>query len=387
MTNKISLLVLTFFYFGFNASGQITTRQVAGKVEAPIPVYDSLENLITLQNCKQYIGQVIYILPKSKLNKLNSVMDMKGYMDFSIYPRDAGNLKENQYKPVQYEHQYSFISDYNALAGKYFKVIDVLDQTDRDKFKYNDMGLYLKLESQENHDIIYYQVVKIKEHILEGKSGPFIFVGYFEKLKHLNINRKFIAQNNLHELTEINSGKPVSCSKGSEWICADMSIIETMSDFTMIPVYVLKDSLSNEIAVGIENKVEGINASMQDFKGKEEVLIEKQKQEDEEKKQIAEEKKMEEQETIQSQKNTTANAAAKKARRENLIKKYGNKNGSMITDGHIVIGMTKQMCIDAWGKPQEINRTTGTFGVHEQWVYNIKSYLYFEGDILTTIQN
>jgi hypothetical protein len=48
MTNKISLLALTCFFFAFAASGQITTRQLADKLEAPIPVYDSLENLITL---------------------------------------------------------------------------------------------------------------------------------------------------------------------------------------------------------------------------------------------------------------------------------------------------------------------------------------------------
>ena len=105
------------------------------------------------------------------------------------------------------------------------------------------------------------------------------------------------------------------------------------------------------------------------------------------KKQIADEKKQKEQDAIQSKKNAAATAEAKKLRRENLIKKYGEKYGTMIADGHVAIGMTKPMCIDAWGKPQDINRTTGTYGVHEQWVYNMKSYLYFENDILTTIQN
>ena len=56
------------------------------------------------------------------------------------------------------------------------------------------------------------------------------------------------------------------------------------------------------------------------------------------------------------------------------------------------LGMTEQDVLDSsWGKPDEINRTTYTFGVHEQWVYRgayyNNSYLYFEDGILTTIQN
>jgi hypothetical protein len=387
MIKHFTILTMTCLFLLLYASGQITTRQAADKVDAPFPIYDSLQNLITLQNCMQYIGQDVYVLPKSKLNKLNTGKNMKGYLDFSIYPKGAGNIKENQYKPVQYEHQGSFISDYNALAGKYFTVIDVLDQTDDTKFKYEQMGLYLKLKHKENHDILYYQVVQNKEHIRNGKSGPFIFVGYFEKLKQLYKNRIFIAQKNIKELVEINSGKPVSCSKGSEWTCVDVTLIEIKGKILMIPVFVFKDSLNNEIVVGVKEKHEGLNTSISDFKDKEQMLTEKQKQEEELNKQIAEEKKQKEQMAIQSEKNATSNAEAKKLRRENLIKKYGEKNGSMIADGRVAIGMSKQMCIDSWGKPQDINRTTGTYGVHEQWVYNLKSYLYFEGDILTTIQN
>jgi len=42
--------------------------------------------------------------------------------------------------------------------------------------------------------------------------------------------------------------------------------------------------------------------------------------------------------------------------------------------------MTKQMAIDSWGEPKEINRTVFSNGVHEQWVYE-NAYLYFKNDI------
>ncbi|MBP7808840.1 MAG: hypothetical protein KA163_06080 [Bacteroidia bacterium] len=388
---KKPLFSLALLFLAFFSKGQITVREVAEKEEAPIPVYDSLNNIITFENYKKFIGQVIYISPKSKLSSI----EVKGYEGFTLLPKDGAYMKENLYKPIENEHKYNFITDYKALAGKYFKIIDILDQTDGNKFKNHERGLYLKLESKENRDIIYYRIVRVKEHLNESSSLPFILVGHFEKLKHLCLNKKFIAQKDLQGITDINTGKTVSCKNGSEWNCIDITTIETKSNTYVIPVFILKDSLSNEIAVGIEYKYEGINASMEeDFRNKATLLAKKQRleeetkrKEEELKKQIAEENKLKEQDIIQSKNNTASNAAVKKEKRESLIKKYGAKNGSLIADGQVVIGMTKQMCIDAWGKPKEINRTTGAYGIHEQWVYNLKSYLYFENDILTTIQN
>ncbi len=53
------------------------------------------------------------------------------------------------------------------------------------------------------------------------------------------------------------------------------------------------------------------------------------------------------------------------------------------------IGMTREQAIAGWGRPRDINRTSGSFGVHEQWVYGEygSGYLYFEDGVLTTIQN
>lgn len=52
------------------------------------------------------------------------------------------------------------------------------------------------------------------------------------------------------------------------------------------------------------------------------------------------------------------------------------------------IGMTPQQVINDtnWGKPKSINRTTTAAGTSEQWVYGIGTYLYFDNDRLTSIQ-
>lgn len=81
-----------------------------------------------------------------------------------------------------------------------------------------------------------------------------------------------------------------------------------------------------------------------------------------------------------------AEKVAYEAREKEMIKKYGRRNGRIIAQGKVAIGFTKQMCVDAWGEPKSINKTTNRYGVHEQWVYD-GGYLYFDNGKLTTIQN
>jgi len=53
----------------------------------------------------------------------------------------------------------------------------------------------------------------------------------------------------------------------------------------------------------------------------------------------------------------------------------------------VSIGMTQQEVIQSsWGRPRSVNRTTYSFGTHEQWVYD-GGYLYFKDGVLTAIQN
>lgn len=78
--------------------------------------------------------------------------------------------------------------------------------------------------------------------------------------------------------------------------------------------------------------------------------------------------------------------ANKAKRKAELAKKYGVSNANLIIDGKVRIGMTKAMCRESWGQPDDVNTSIGSWGTHEQWVYG-SSYLYFEGNKLTAIQN
>lgn len=87
------------------------------------------------------------------------------------------------------------------------------------------------------------------------------------------------------------------------------------------------------------------------------------------------------------------NQLQKKLRQENVVKfkqslidKYGSYNAKRILERKIWIGMTDELAIESWGKPNDINRSVGSWGVHEQWVYS-STYLYFENGILTSWQD
>lgn len=97
----------------------------------------------------------------------------------------------------------------------------------------------------------------------------------------------------------------------------------------------------------------------------------------EKEKKEAEEKAKEEAERI----------AKEKAEAEERARKEVEEKARKKSEG-VRIGMSKQDVLDSsWGKPYDINTSTGSWGVHEQWVYGGGNYLYFENGILTSIQN
>ena len=68
------------------------------------------------------------------------------------------------------------------------------------------------------------------------------------------------------------------------------------------------------------------------------------------------------------------------------LKKYGKSLYEKLKKGYYWIGMTKEMAIISLGYPNDINRSVGSWGTHEQWVYS-NEYLYFENGILKSYQD
>jgi len=68
------------------------------------------------------------------------------------------------------------------------------------------------------------------------------------------------------------------------------------------------------------------------------------------------------------------------------IAKYGTTIYNKLKKRYYWIGMNQEMAIISLGKPFENNRTVGSWGIHEQWVYD-DLYLYFENGILKSFQD
>lgn len=72
---------------------------------------------------------------------------------------------------------------------------------------------------------------------------------------------------------------------------------------------------------------------------------------------------------------------------QQMTVKYGPKYGELVGKKQLAIGMTKEMCIDAWGKPMNTYRTTTSFEQSEVWCYNYKTRVYFHDSQVVQIDD
>ncbi len=73
---------------------------------------------------------------------------------------------------------------------------------------------------------------------------------------------------------------------------------------------------------------------------------------------------------------------------EKKTAKWGKAVLKAIHESKVMIGMTDKQAMTSWGPPNQINRSGGQWGLHEQWVYGDHGqYLYFENGRLSSWQN
>ena len=62
------------------------------------------------------------------------------------------------------------------------------------------------------------------------------------------------------------------------------------------------------------------------------------------------------------------------------------KIADAIKGQRVALGMTADQVILSWGKPEDVNRSVGSWGIHEQWVYG-EQYVYLENGKVTSFQD
>jgi len=62
-----------------------------------------------------------------------------------------------------------------------------------------------------------------------------------------------------------------------------------------------------------------------------------------------------------------------------------------IAERKIFVGMTAADARQSWGAPNKINTSIGSYGRHEQWVYDLgrskAQYVYVENGVVTSMQS
>jgi hypothetical protein len=326
---------------------QITILSVIEKKEEiqVIAPYDSLFS-INKDNYKSHIGQTLYLMENKEAKKHGYYFYEKPYSNWNA---------QRKYNPIN-----NGTAMYDYLKGRYFyvnEIIDIVYEDGKNKF-------FLQLIEKETKDTVYSDVL-----------NHFLTVGYYEKLKSKYIGKKYVCQIDFDFFSVETLKRDKSISKGTVLECVDLPFAKRES---VIKSTLEKDDEVPEIVALLESDkygkcicsfrlVENTNMfstwAFKQGRYKEanyswEIL------------------------PLKSYEDLEKEAAVKK----DLAKKYGQSNANLIVQGKVRIGFTKQMCREAWGEPEDINTTTGSYGKHEQWVYD-DDYLYFENGKLTAIQD
>jgi hypothetical protein len=383
---KTKILLLALFSIHFCATAQITTKEISTEKEYKKPiVYDSTYFFYKPDvDFKEYVNQRIYILPKSETNKNDGSR--------FFYKKDVynSNLRAGLiYQPILDSLINGNQIKHSTLENKYLKIVDIKAKSDWEGY-ITDFSI--KLYDEENQDTIFYCPTSSRS--LTGT--PFILVGFFEYSKNKFVGNDFIAKDSISEYTsnngyftsepliDINSGEKIKCMENSKWTCTEITLVDVKRNNNyFIPVLVFKDNLNREIIVNFakyiynkdyydeKNIFSGTKATIDNFYSKEEYEFLKLQKQEQEKLKIQKEHELE---------------IAKQKRLERLISMYGSKYANLIVNEKVSIGMTKEMCEEAWGTPFETDKVILENGTYEVWLYSYKTFLYFEKDILKLIK-
>lgn len=347
--NIKNLLIRLFLAFAFCQISMLSFAQIslfeepeADKVKSETILYDSLYNfkkqdLHKEPNYDYLIGQRLFF-----------------YKDYDLYGSTRNYLEVFSSKKEDYIPGSKFV-------GKYFDVISVT---------YGKYSPKFTLIETSSKDTIFFTSMNGFD------NDNWVVQGYYEKAKQDYVGKTFILNNNGFRgdaLLSKETGRIIpDIPKGTEFLCTGISVKADGGYYergpersNVILLFNNKDYgdcylfLDKSFGGQRDRRTLDLFLTKEDYQ-KELALKEQQ----------AKERKL-----------------ALQKRQAAMIKKYGKYYGTLISQGKVKIGMTREMCRQAWGEPDDINTTTGSFGKYEQWVYGYNSYLYFENGKLTTIQN
>lgn len=254
--------------------------------------------------------------------KGNSYYKMNGFT-YRFYTKKLG-MENYIYKPTKSKvsgKEKNTVSNYFALVGKYYKV----NLVESEKVSSQTTNHWVQLKDP-NDSLFYYTFDNFHN------CDEFVTLGYYEKMKQTFVGKDFYTTGR-YELEKIDVKEKIILPYKVKFRCTDIAVNVGEDG----PIFAV---LENEKY----GRIKGV---------------------------IIKGKKLDNFITVSYY--------------NDCIKKYGAKFGSDVAEGKVEIGMNKNMVRDAWGSPDNVNVTEGSFGRHEQWVYKDR-YLYFQNGKLTSMQ-
>lgn len=266
---------------------------------------------------------------------------------------------------------YSYRAEANFKIGSYYRVDGILpDDTGK--------GLYHRLSLTDIDTGDKYEEGDI---FTEKYNFKWVILGHYEKMKSLYVNKEFVYFSNKsytgydkqdHIINLATDTITKNIKEETVWTCVDVQVKQRVKDDRMdidnrSPIVLIFDNPQyGKHYCYLETKM---GKPFENYNKEEAPLVCGKFQ-------------------LKSyyDKTKSLNIAANNKRKADLTRKYGATNANKILRGIVVTGWSKAMCVESWGEPSDINKTSGSFGVHEQWVYSDGTYLYFENGKLTTIQ-
>lgn len=359
---RYSITLLIFLMIPIHGTSQITKLEVpqSNKIkETVIKPYDSLASLNS-ENYLSHIGQTLYLLDTKY------AAEKKAYTQFftqlTFKPDYNREIYKYAYKSNEPVDKFLRGSDYDFMKNKYFYVADVIIGP-ADKYYETGKMINLKLIETTTKDTIFYRA----DVLPSWKSKDFITVGYYEKLKKTMIGETYITQNEVAFNNVAEKGSKINFTKGIALKLIDITIYDSSDESN--PVFgILEDKKTNQkVFVHLSSLNEGSSKTSFSYSIGGYRFV-----------------KYNYNPSLKSERVLKIDANDK----ETLIKKFGTANATIILSGEVKPGFSKDMCLEAWGKPKSINKTTVKQGVQEQWIYgNNSRYLYFTNGKLTAFQD
>lgn len=393
------VLLVCFCISSLNAQITIMDNVINEKIVTKPEPFDSLSNVMMQKDpiqYKKYIGYKLYSLPLSNKFECED-KDCNYYaLDFRY---KSGTVKKiripispyrvttdvyNATFSAKAHRENGLYTPYESIQNTYFTILDVEisgpfeegvfssleDWNNKGDFSPDFWVLRFTLKNETSGEDLYWII-----NGMDLSKTTLFLVPYFEKMQKLYKGKNVVSMTNLNKLVEITSGEEIAIKSEEVWKCYDVTFVN-LKDAKWVKPYLFLEKDGKKV------KVEFSDFTKKNYDGQQtfvlesdynEMIAQKQRAADERRKIEEEKKRLEE--------------IARQERNRNIMQKFGNEMGTLICEGKVCLQMNKEMCQAAWGEPISINSTIIEGKVFEQWVYGWKTYLYFENDILKTIQN